>query len=449
MKNFKPLIKHIPTIAIALVVIVALIILPQVVSELTRHTHIYGEWERSIDPTCAQQGIDIRYCDCGDVQQKVIDRLDHIEGEWVVSLEDNEKKLYCSVCNRVIKTESLENHTHSWGEMQIEIEPTCTDGGLYIRTCRCGATQEYSIAPSKHVFGEWEITQEPTCTEEGLKQSVCKNCGELKEETLKTIDHKFGKWEKVQEPTCTEEGIYRTSCECGETKEESIHKTDHKFGKWTVITAPTCDKEGKEERSCECGEKESRKIEMLMHEEGKTIFYDNEKHVLCKNCDEVLEIIEIVNSQKLDIRNNTVYSLGSCDDTDIIIPSNYDNKTITIIARKAFEFTSIESVCIADSITTISEKAFYKCYSLYDVQFGSSVSVIEDKAFQHCESLTSITLPNSLERLGYCVFGNCINLDTIYYDGTISEWNSIQKDSRWDEYMTDYTIHCSDGTISK
>ena len=89
----KTIYKHLPLIIISIVIIVTIIAMPSIIGELTKHTHAYGEWERFRDPSCSEQGIDRRFCDCGDIQEVSIDKLDHSPGEWIVDLESNEKKL--------------------------------------------------------------------------------------------------------------------------------------------------------------------------------------------------------------------------------------------------------------------------------------------------------------------------------------------------------------------
>ena len=56
----------------------------------------------------------------------------------------------------------------------------------------------------------------------------------------------------------------------------------------------------------------------------------------------------------------------------------------------------------------------------------TSVEVIEREAFRHCS-----------------------NLKFICYSGTMAEWNAIEKGTDWDAGTGNYTVYCSDGTITK
>ena len=71
--------------------------------------------------------------------------------------------------------------------------------------------------------------------------------------------------------------------------------------------------------------------------------------------------------------------------------------------------------------------------------------------FVHCIKLKNFTITkNTTEIVGGC-FNYCESLTLITYEGTISEWNSITKQSNWDGHSSSTVdsplvkIQCLDG----
>lgn len=82
-----------------------------------------------------------------------------------------------------------------------------------------------------------------------------------------------------------------------------------------------------------------------------------------------------------------VAGIGTCTDTEIVIPSEYEGLPVTKIADDAFYFlaqsqcTNIESVVMPDSIVSIGKGAFYGCSKLSRLTIGDGVMSIGDFAF--------------------------------------------------------------------
>ena len=86
-----------------------------------------------------------------------------------------------------------------------------------------------------------------------------------------------------------------------------------------------------------------------------------------------------------------------------------------------------------------------------DTSFKIPEGVIEIGAtsFSCCDNLKEIYIPNTVKYIGNAIFYMSANIEKLFYDGTIDEWNSITKVDDWNA-KTDsvFSIICSDGTIA-
>jgi hypothetical protein len=82
------------------------------------------------------------------------------------------------------------------------------------------------------------------------------------------------------------------------------------------------------------------------------------------------------------------------------------------------ECSSLTAITIPDSVTWISDGAFYGCSSLTAITIPDSVKSIGNLpstygAFSGCSSLTAITIPDSVTTLHYSAFSGCTSLAAI------------------------------------
>ena len=130
-------------------------------------------------------------------------------------------------------------------------------------------------------------------------------------------------------------------------------------------------------------------------------------------------------------------------ETDLILPSD-----ITKINRYAFyACEDLTSVVIPDSVISIGDAAFAACNNLTSVIIGDNVTFIGSSAFW-CHNLTSLTIGNNVTYITGNAFDSCYSLTNITFNGTIEEWNAIERNYNWSFNIPVKKVFCSDGEIS-
>ena len=111
----------------------------------------------------------------------------------------------------------------------------------------------------------------------------------------------------------------------------------------------------------------------------------------------------------------SLYGIGSCTDTDIVIPSRApDGEPVTKIKPSAFEdLENITSIKIPDTVVEIELDAFKGCTSLKSIIIPDSVTCISGWLFQDCTSLTDVTLGNGIKEIPSCMFYGCESLTNV------------------------------------
>lgn len=178
---------------------------------------------------------------------------------------------------------------------------------------------------------------------------------------------------------------------------------------------------------------------------------------------------------------------------------------VAVIGQSAFAWSyNLTTVVLGDGVTTIGEGAFT---SARVVRFGRNIKTIDANAFRAVyssvvkeihivdlaswcsvnmtgaiafninttlyvddEPITSLVIPDEVTRIsdfvfaglnitevnihrgvtfiGKMAFMRCTDLTSVNFDGTVEEWNNIEKTDDWDDYAGEYIVHCKDGDIA-
>ena len=315
--------------------------------------HVWSEWITIKEPSCEEKGLLQRYCtECSYTESKPIEALGHTEVVDNTAVLPNcteagltESKL-CSVCDKVLAVQTVIDALGHIEVVDSAVAPTCIKAGI-TEGKHCSVCNKVLVAQTiVEALGHSETIVAgvaPTCTEAGLSASkYCLVCGEvlIKQVVIEAKGHSFGEWITTKEPSAIEEGLMKRVCWCGE----------------------------------------------------------EETHII-----EICVSIGLECTLNNDGTSYSVTGIGSCTDTDVIIPSTCD---------------------------------------------GAPVTSIGNYALNGCSGLTSITIPKSITGIGVGAFYGCIALKSIVFGGTIQQWNDITLGYRWNYNVLATEVICSDGVIS-
>lgn len=112
-------------------------------------------------------------------------------------------------------------------------------------------------------------------------------------------------------------------------------------------------------------------------------------------------------------------------DGSIVIPDElfYNSVTykVTGIANDAFAETQIIGIELPEGITTLGNRCFQRCGSLYYVKLKGDVTSLGEACFESCGALTSLDfLPQTVTSLGPLCFSGCDLLTTIKLPNNIT-----------------------------
>ncbi len=264
--------------------------------------------------------------------------------------------------------------------------------------------------------------------------------------------HIYNPYMTKKQPTCTQKGENLLKCSCGKTRTEEVGRIAHDMSDGVCGS---------------CGAEESKGLRLVLADGGD--YY-------------------------------RVAGLGSCTDTDIIIPMEKNGKPVVEIDAYALaasmdkDCEKITSVNIPETITRIGTAAFDKCINLsgfmvdknnyeycairedlytkdeetivrYAIgkentsfEFPKTVTKIGQTAFCSANALKSIVIPEGITEIGERAFAMCEALESVTISASVKsiggmQFNacgaltSIVVDSKNTEYQSiDGNLYTKDGT---
>ena len=148
-----------------------------------------------------------------------------------------------------------------------------------------------------------------------------------------------------------------------------------------------------------------------------------------------------------DSKNYLVSYIGN--EVDLELPRYYNGVSYEIYQYAFDNSIGLKSVKIPVGVSKIGKAAFEGCYDLVSVEMEENVSRLENAVFRNCYALKTISIGIGVVYIGDYVFDNCSSLTTINYNGTVVDWNGIEKCDSWARSTGDYKVVCTDGTLNK
>ena len=316
-----------------------------------------------------------------------------------------------------------ETHVCSFGDWQY------SNSKKHISYCECG---EYKT--EAHNWSDGEIIKEPTHNEEGEIKYVCEDCKGEKTDVLDAEGHDWGYWTKLNDSQ------HRRSCSCGES-ETKAHNWDE--GITTAnITTYTCEDCGAtrtdgvtipvtgivldQTKTVLILNKEFDNVTVL----NASILPDNATNaeIVWTNSNDSVVEMSVYNNIRTKVRLGAI-SEGVSEITATTVDGKFSATClITVINDETSDNSgNLEYSYFSDGTCFVS--GIGSCVDteivIPSIHHGMNVTGIAYRAFSGNSNITSITIPNSVTVIGVEAFDSCDNLKTIYYNGTQSMWENI------------------------
>ena len=345
------------------------------------HSHQFAEWTTVVVPTCEEDGLASRSCQCGEEETKILSATGHEYKSAVV-------------------------------------EPSCTEGGCTTYTCdTCG---DFFVDHLKDALGHSyaDDVTEPTCTSEGYTTHTCSRCGDFFVDSFIDALGHDEVYHTAQTASCTSIGWneYVTCSRCTYTTYQEIPIT-HDFV----------------DRVCTiCGEfKYSSNLEFFLSEDGS--YYS----VAMGECSDAEVFIPSEYNGKPvariahgGFRNSSITSVtipASVVELEYNAFSNCTSLKSVIFEEGSklsnlgyYTFSgcvNLEGITLPGGVSAILSGVFQDCSSLQSIVIQSGTRLVGENAFYGCSSLQEVTIPSSLIGLGFGAFRNCTNLEKVTFEG--------------------------------
>ncbi len=131
--------------------------------------------------------------------------------------------------------------------------------------------------------------------------------------------------------------------------------------------------------------------------------------------------------------------LGCTRLSAITIPSS-----VTTIESNAFTHCdSITAITLPGGLRTMGDAVCSQMAKLTTATVSGGITYLSNYAFNDCPSLKTITLPNTVRSIGICAFRYDTALKDVYFNGSVTQWTSIQIAGEGNSALYNADVHCT------
>ncbi len=329
------------------------------------------------DATCTTAGKKVTTCSrCGDSAVTAIPALGHTEGEWVVTkepteAEEGEKVLYCSVCNEIISTETLE---------KLPSASTDVDGGMLTDTVNWRLDENYTLC----IEGEGAMPDYDDRTAFPWYSYRYRIVGlEISDGITHIGKNAFRDCTKITE-IIIPDSVETIAQSAFQSNEGALSVT---FGTGVKSVGIYCFKD--------CVKLKNVYISDVAALAG--ISFDDETASPLK------------------------YASNIYLDGEILTEAHIPGSVGTVGVNAFYNCTSLTKVTMDEGVTVLSNKAFDGCTSLTEVELPESLTTIGKNTFRNCKALTEIYIPSSVTSIDKYGFNSCSDLTILCTTGSYAE----------------------------
>ncbi len=138
----------------------------------------------------------------------------------------------------------------------------------------------------------------------------------------------------------------------------------------------------------------------------------------CSKCGASNGTAGLVYTLSEDEASYSITGIGTCADTDLVIPSTHASLPVLSIGPEAFSgCTTITSVTIPEGVTSIASSAFEGCTKLSSVSLSKSITFLGAGAFWNCEELSAVHITDLAAwcQIEFEVFSNPLQFANCLY----------------------------------